>query len=229
MGPSRGIICRLDTPKPHRCAPGRAGRCKHPSPQHPSAQASSAAWPSGRVLHPYSHWRPSTAGGKRPALCWDAAPGRCHAGRRALGRIRHPSLPRLSTPRAKVTDRRVLEVVKAVVGQDEPASLPRLHPSSWGQRGAGWGQPRHSVAGARGTWRLRQSWSPRRHTQTSTGRRGASRARQPGRRRAQQQQAAHTTPGRARAAAESRRMRMEAEGGGGAPSRDRCARSHPKH
>lgn len=64
----------------------------------------------------------------------------------------------------------------------------------------------------RGTRRLRQSWSPRRHTQTSTGRRSASRARQPGWRRAQQQQAAHTTPGRARAGAESRWMKMEVEG-----------------
>lgn len=49
--------------------------------------------------------------------------------------------------------------------------------------------------------------------------------------RAQQQQAAHTTPDRGRAGAESRRMRMEVEGDGGwgGPSREHCARSHPKH
>lgn len=132
----------------------------------------------------------------------------------------HPPCPS-SAPRAKATDRGVLEVVQAVVGQDEPAPLPRLHPASWEQREACWAPPGCGTARP----------GPRGHTQASSGRWGASRARQPrGAGAQQQQQAAHTTPGSARARAESRRMGMEAEGGGRAgPGGERGARSHPWH
>lgn len=131
----------------------------------------------------------------------------------------HPPCPS-SAPRAKATDRGVLEVVKAVVGQDEPAPLPRLHPASWEQREPCWALPGCGTARP----------GPRGHTQASSGRRGASRARQPRGAGAQQQQAAHSTPGSARARAESRRMGMEAEGGGRAePGRECGARSHRWH
>lgn len=62
----------------------------------------------------------------------------------ATGTVRGTPPPRRSPARthcsapapAQLTDRRVFKVVKAVVCQDEPAPLPRLHPSSWEQREA---------------------------------------------------------------------------------------------